>query len=114
MLCKFCDDLDLTRAASEGGASHHESYSDLLASAERGCELCVAIQRQHEETIVDDDLYDSDKVVCRFAREDQSLYWQYRNCSDRDRLATFHVCTSKGKCVSVTQAAIWVSSSSST
>lgn len=59
MLCKFCESLDLDKATREEvdsadldnpdiadgaeGAVHHDTYTDLLLSAENGCDLCTRI-----------------------------------------------------------------------
>jgi hypothetical protein len=49
MLCGKCSNmLDLDNLMVEEGYSHHASYTNLIASARSGCELCQCIQTQHK------------------------------------------------------------------
>lgn len=97
MLCEFCNDLNLTQAASDVGAPHHENYSDLSSSAESGCELCAAIQTQHRDKYdANEDLDEYGKVVYYFNEVGSFLCWQYQGRPDCDWIASFDVCAHKG------------------
>jgi hypothetical protein len=97
MLCVSCSDLDLTQAASDVGAPHHNNYSDLSSSAESGCELCAAILRQHKDNNdVNEDQDEFGKIVCHFNGVGSFLYWQYQSRPKSEWFAKFEVCTHKG------------------
>lgn len=97
MLCKFCNVLDLTQAASEVGAPRYENYSDLSSSAESGCELCPAIQIQHRDKYdANEDLAGYGKIVCYFNGVRSLLCWQYQGRPDSDWIASFDVSAHKG------------------
>lgn len=43
MLCEICSHIDFKQALREEGFKYHASCSDLVKSAERGCELCLEV-----------------------------------------------------------------------
>ena len=47
MLCKYCSNIDLDQLATTEGYKHHASCSDLLQSAQNGCESCSLIRDAH-------------------------------------------------------------------
>jgi hypothetical protein len=43
MLCQFCREVDWDTLTEGSHATHHQSFADLVVSAEGGCALCAAI-----------------------------------------------------------------------
>ena len=50
MLCNLCQDLDLDSLLSVTGYQHHHDWEDLIAAAEKGCELCKLLEKHPYDT----------------------------------------------------------------
>ena len=50
MLCEFCREADWDALTDDpyAGTKHHQSFADLVLSAEGGCDLCQAICAEEE------------------------------------------------------------------
>ena len=102
MLCTFCESLNFDAACSKRGATHHETWSDLCASAEAGCELCMKIlgcghdrghQRASEAHAIDNG---HEKIRCFYDNDNSWLFWAGHPYKLANRIRSIHVCTASG------------------
>ena len=103
MLCAFCQTLNFDAACSKQGATHHETWSDLCASVDAGCELCTKILESNH------DIYDQRasetheihnrlrKIRCFYDNDNSSLFWAGHPYKFANRIRSIHVCTANGK-----------------
>jgi hypothetical protein len=100
MLCYFCKDLDLDQTGQicSKGAVHHASLTDLMASAEEGCELCMLIRDRSQKGNLTDQI-DQNKCI-RYLFCDRTshsiLYFVQGNGLFPNVHARLNVCTTEG------------------
>jgi hypothetical protein len=99
MFCKYCESLDLDAAAPwhGSGAPHHESFADLVASADNGCELCKRITgdaKKDWRNRFEECLHSSERITCHYDDLGQSLYWR---AGRRASFLHLYICAAKGK-----------------
>ena len=97
MLCKCCESLDLDAASDlEIGATHHESFADLVASADNGCELCVRIVEGADERRPrrDWDCGENGGIRCFYSDSGSFLSWE---TGTHISVAFLDICAERGK-----------------
>ena len=100
MFCKYCASLDLDAAPTfgdtEDGAPHQESFADLVASGDNGCELCKWITdyaRNDDPEMFQEYLHSSERLTYYYYSLDSYLLWSTR----RHNVAVLNICAAKGQ-----------------